>query len=259
MNRTIPRQYAKLVELLELEHPAIVTPASLEPLAREAGVVGDIHLVIHRLARRGWLLPAARGCWEFVPGSRAGAYSSNDPWLQLTGYLIRVPQSPVRIALGSALYLLDLVARAPDRGEIALPPRTRPTHALGVYRLTRFRAALPPLIRHRLPIEAPASILVHLAEQPTDARSWEAILEAMPALVAQVEPSALATELKGRNAATRARLGYLLEPYAKHLVLDLAPATGRVTFGPRGPVRRVNTRWRVSDTVLPRAPGKVPE
>ncbi len=258
MTRTIPPTLAPLLELLELERPSVVTVERLAEMARTAGVPGRLNMIVKRLASRGWLLPtAARGSWEFVPADRAGPYSSQDPWLPLRGILTGRPDLPVRVALGSALWLLDLADRGPDRPEIAVPPGLRlPLTLPTSYRVTRFAPGLPAQEVQGLPVEAPASLLVHLAERPAAVRSWEAVLAALPRLLERVTAADLAAELKGRTAATRARCGYLLAPYAPDLLANLESAPGGTTwFGPRGPVRRYDARWRVVDTVLPREPG----
>jgi hypothetical protein len=258
MTRTIPPKLAPLLELLELERPTVVTLASLAAMARTAGVPGRPKDLVVRLASRGWLLPTGvRGSWEFVPADRAGPYGSHDPWLPLRGVLLLNPSLSVRVALGSALWLLDLTDRGPDRPEIAVPPGVRlPLTLAPSYRVTRFRAALPPLEVEGLPVEAPASLVAHLAERPAEVRSWEAVLAAMPRLLERMTPADLSAELAGRTAATLARCGYLVAPYAPDLVAQLETAPGGTTwFGPRGPVRRYDTRWRIVDTMLPRAPG----
>jgi hypothetical protein len=231
-------------------------------LAERAKVSGRPKDLAVDLASRGWLLPTgARGSWEFVPADRAGPFGSQDPWLSLRGALTDRPNLPVRVALGSALWLIDLTDRGPDRPEIAVPPGLRlPLTLAPVYRVTRFAPVLPAQEVQRLPVEAPASLLAHLAERPAAVRSWEAILAALPRLLDRVTPADLAAELAGRTAATRARCGYLVAPYAHDLVAHLEPAPGGVTwFGPRGPVRRSDACWNVVDTVLPRAPGPGPD
>jgi hypothetical protein len=256
LTRSIPSALAPLLELLELERPLVLTVSQLAQLARTAGVPGRPNMVIKRLADKGWLLPTGvHGSWEFVPADRAGPFSSQDPWLPLRATLLTHPSLEVRVALGSALWLMELTDRGPDRPEIAVPHKQR-LPKLPQYRITRFRASLPPREIQGLPVEAPASLLIHLAERPAEVRSWEAILAAMPQLVEQITVADLDAELAGRSAATRARCGYLAAPYASQLVAHLEPAPGgTVRFGPRRPARRYDARWRVSDTVLPRAPG----
>lgn len=258
MTRTIPPKLGPLLELLELERPTVVTLATLAALAEQAKVSGRPKDLAVDLASRGWLLPTGvRGAWEFVPAERAGPYSSQNPWLPLRGLLADRPDLPVRVALGSALWLLDLTDRGPDRQELAAPPGFRlPTTLARAYRVMRFAPVLPAQEVQGLPVEAPASLLVHLAERPAAVRSWEAVLSALPRLLERVAAEDLAAELAPRTAATQARCGYLVAPYASGLVGHLEPAAGGVTwFGPRGPVRRSDARWNVVDTVLPRAPG----
>lgn len=258
MTRTIPPKLGPLLELLELERPTVVTLATLGALAERARVSGRPKDLAVDLASRGWLLPTgARGSWEFVPADRAGPFGSQDPWLPLRGALADRPDLPVRVALGSALWLLDLADRGPDRPEIAVPPGLRlPLTLPPAYRVTRFAPVLPAQEIQGLPVEAPASLLVHLAERPAAVQSWEAVLAALPRLLERVTAAGLAVELAPRTAATRARCGYLVAPYAPDFVAHLTPAPGGITwFGPRGPHRHYDPHWGVVDTVLPRVPG----
>ena len=170
---------------------------------------------LNRLARRGWLLPTAvRGSWEFVPADRAGPFSSQEPWLPLLGAITRRPELPLRIALGSALWVMGLTDRGPDRPEITAPRGIRvPPILSSSYRITHFTPVLPPLALNGLPVEAPATLLTHLTERPAAVRSWEAVLAAMPRLVDRVNQEDLAAELAGRTAAPRARFGRRLEAF----------------------------------------------
>jgi hypothetical protein len=258
MTRTISPKLAPILELLELERPTVVTLPGLGALAERARVSARPKDLAVDLASRGWLLPTgARGTWEFVPADRAGRFGSQDVWLPLRGALQKQPDLPVRVALGSALWLLGVTDRGPDQPEIAVAPRLRLARPLAsAYRVSRFAPVLPPVELQGLPVEAPASLVVHLAESPAAVRSWEAVLSALPDLLARVTLADLTKELANRTAATRARCGYLVAPYAPDLVGRLARAPGGTTwFGPRGVVRRYDAEWGVVDTVLPRKPG----
>lgn len=260
MTRSIPAHLAPMIELLELERPTVVTPRVVKGYMERAGVRGSTGDVIHRLALRGWLLPTGvQGSWEFVPAERAGRYSSNDPWLPLMAYLARHPTFPAMAALGSALYLHQHTDRGPDRPEIAVPPGSRIPPGLTSYHVTRYRPVAAPIPMPSIPVEAPVSLLVHLAEEPNAVRSWAPVLSALPALAKEVTPEDFRAEVQPRTAATRARLGYLLERVAPNLVQGLEPAGGTVWFGPRGVPRRTDPRWRVADTLLPYRPGHLPE
>lgn len=81
------------------------------------------------------------------------------------------------------------------------------------------------------------------------------MLDGLASLVAEAGFDDVLEEVAGRPNATRVRLAYLTEPFAPELAGALRPAeTGTVWFGPRGRVRRRDSRWNVADTVLPRSP-----
>jgi len=257
VTRSIPPALAGVVELLELERPVTVTTAQLAGYVERAGVKTPAHVVIQRLAERGWLLrTGVRGVWEFAPGEHAGPYSHGDRWLTLRAALDKQPDLPVRVALGSALWLLDLTDRAPDVAEFALPTGVHVPVALRrAYRVVRFDPNLAPEKIRGLPVHNPASVLVHLADRPSDVRSWGAVLDVLADLVAAASLDDVRAELQGRAHATGVRLAYLLSGVAPDLVeqLDVAPGH-KVWFGPRGKLRHHDATWNVADTVLPTRP-----
>ena len=72
--RASTRSLSRLLEVLELEQPRVVTRRDLEEWAREADIRWPTNVVLQRLRERGWLLDLkTRGVWEFAPAARAGA------------------------------------------------------------------------------------------------------------------------------------------------------------------------------------------
>jgi len=257
MSRSIPRALAAVVELLELERPVTVTTEQLAELVERAGVDTPAHVVIQRLAQRGWLLKTGvRGVWEFAPAAHAGPYSHDDRWVTLRATLHRQPDLPACIALGSALWLLDLADRAPDVPEVALPTGVHvPVGLRRAYRIVRFDARLAPDKIRGLDVHTAATVLVHLAHRPTQVRSWGGVLDALADLVAATSIADVRAELEGRPQASRVRLAYLLSGVAPELVEQLEVVPGhKVWFGPRGPLRHHDATWNVADTVLPIRP-----
>ena len=254
MTRPIPPSLASVVELLELERPVTVTTEHVADLVERAGVSTPAHVVTQRLAERGWLLrTGVRGVWEFAPAEHAGPYSHGDRWITLRAALARDPDLPSRIALGSALWLLDLTDRAPDVAEVALPSGVHvPVSLRRAYRVVRFDPRLEPVDIRGLRVHAPATVLVHLAHRPSDVRSWGGVLLVLADLVAEAAIDDVRLELAGRPHATWVRLAYLLSGVAPELVerLDVTPGH-KVWFGPRGKLRHHDARWNVADTVLP--------
>lgn len=257
MTRSIPSSLAPVLELLELEKPEIVTTEQLRAFCERTGVAMPVGTVINKLAHRGWLLKTdTHGVWEFAPAERAGAYGSRDTLLGLKGVLATAPKTRFSVCLRSALWLHDLLDRRPSLIEVALPPREyvpqgirRGSHVL------RFEPHLAPVKIRGVPTHRLETVLVHLAERPTDVRNWGSILEVLAEFVESIDRTALGEELAGRSHATQARLAYLVSGVAPDLsnVLNVASA-GKVWFGPRTKTRRHNARWNIADTILPISP-----
>jgi hypothetical protein len=264
------------VEQLELDRPAAVSVAQVAEIIARVGMATPPRVAIQRLAERGWLLrTGVRGIWEFAPAERAGAISAHDPLLPVRAALLASAErdtqetasgpapdaahepsvAPV-VALASALWLHDLVDRAPETPEITVPPHVEaPTSLQRLCRVMHFRANLRPSRKHRLAVHSPATVLVHLAHRPSDVRSWASVLDNLGRIVAAAEEDDVLAELKGRPHATRVRLAYLLSGVAPALVerIGAAPA-GKVWFGPRRKLRRHDASLNVADTVLPVSP-----
>lgn len=255
--RSVPSWLAGVVEELELERPRAVTPDLVREICGRRGVDGAAREIIRELARRGWLLKTGvHGAWEFVPGERAGPIRSGDPFLPLHATLEIMPDLPVSVALGSALWQLNISDRAPDRHELALPRGTYVPVALKrAYRTIHHDARLEPARVQELPVHRPPTVLVHLAARPKDVRSWGSVLDRLPALLDASREEEIRVELEGRRHATRVRFAYLVAGLAPDLVerLGIEPA-GKVWFGPRGSLRRHDARWQIADTLLPAPP-----
>ncbi len=271
MTRSIPPSLARLVEQLELERPAAVSVAQVAEIIARTNVRTPPRVAIQRLAKRGWLLrTGVRGTWEFAPADRAGAFSANNPLLPVQAFLLveetRRPRDasaedgilaePPTLALASALWLHDLLDRAPERPELAVSRGMSARSALRRHcRLVHFRSHLRPVRKGGVYVHSPATVLVHLAHRPQDVRSWASILEHLGRLVAAADPDQVREELAGRPAATRARLAYLVRGVAPAWAERLyATPRGRIWFGPRQQPKRYDPTLRIVDTVLPVAP-----
>jgi hypothetical protein len=258
--RSVPQWLAGIVEELELERPRVVTPDVLREICERRGVDGSVqHIrnVTRELDERGWLLKTgAHGAWEFAPGERAGSIPSGDLFLALRATLATAPDVRASVALGSALWLLDISDRAPDRHEIALPGSTYVPIALRrAYRTVRHDARLEPAGIDELPVHRPATVLVRLAAGPTDVRSWGSVLECLPGLLDASPEEEIRAELEGRPRSTHVRLACLIAGLAPDLVERLGIESGdKVWFGPRRALLRHDARWQVADTVLPYPP-----
>ena len=259
MTRSIPPSLAPVLEHLELERPKLVSVAEIATLAEQFGIRTPGKIVAHRLAERGWLLPTeVRGIWEFAPADRAGPISDGDSMLTLLA-IVAGGDPQARVALGSAMWLLDLADRAPDQHEVAVPVGASVPAALQrAYRVVRYTARLKPVWIKKVPVHRPETVLVHLACRPSDVRSWSSALSCLPDLVGAAREEEIREELADRPHATHVRLAYLLDGVAPDLVkrLDIKPA-GKVWFGPRGELQHHSSAWNIADTVLPFEPSEL--
>jgi len=221
--------------------------------------------VAARLRRLGWLLPTeTAGVWEFAPAAHAGPVGHGDPFIELRAALAARPSLGAAVCLVSALAARGLTDRAPDRLEIAV--RTGDPVPRGLRRAARvviFGANLAPEWSSGVPVNQPATVLVHLAARPTDVRGWGAVAEALPELLEVSAPVDIDAELAGRPRSVRVRLAYLAQGIAPDLADRLvSPEEGgrsapKVWFGPRASLKRHSSRFSVADTLLPFDPASL--
>jgi hypothetical protein len=258
--RTLGPALAQVVEELELDQPVVVTINDLAEILRRRRIRTRPVEVARRLRDRGWLLETAqRGVFEFAPGAHAGPYSHGDPFIDLRAYLAneskRTATTRAALCLHSAVWLRGFSDRAPNKHELAVSSAVRVPKAFSsAFRVVRFDAGLEPEMLEGIPVQRPASLLVHLASRPSDVRSWTVFVEALPDLVAMTAVEELATEIRSRSGSTRARLGYLLEGQdTDHLHLDdldVVRSAGTIWFGPRDRKVHYDARWNIADTVV---------
>lgn len=247
---------APVLSELELENPQIVTSKSLAELADRAGVTLRVDVVAERLQRHGWLLPLrTRGAWEFAPGSRAGAFSSGDPFIELRATLKRRPDFPARVAYESAAWLHNLSERSPDRQVLSIPRPESVPHALRHFRVTRVQPALEAVDIRDLPVWRVESLIVLVGTRPAGFGDWPNLDAWWPGAVGQADSDAIMAELADRPASGWMRTGYLVERAGNQTLADrihdTAPqGSGPFYLGPRDRPGRYNRKWRVKDSLL---------
>jgi predicted transcriptional regulator of viral defense system len=260
-SRSLSRQLAPLVAELELRQPLLVSLQELAALAEEAGLRTPAKVVAARLRATGWLLATGeRGIYEFAPGAHAGPYGHGDPFIDLRAALSA--GHSLTVALQSALWLHGLAERPPDRHELATPPGSAvPASVRRRMRVVRFSARLPAGQIDELPVQRPATILVHLAARPGDVRGWTTFVEALPELAARSTATDLELELGSRPATVRSRLAYLISGVAPATADRLQPtAPPSVTwFGSSRASHRYDKRFNVADGLLPFDPRTLEE
>jgi len=244
---------SRLLELLELEQPRVVTRAQLDGLVAEAGVESPASLVLQRLREGGWLLDLkTRGVWEFAPAARAGAYGSGDPFIELRATAARRRESEFAVAAESAAYLLGYASRRPDREAVSAPPGVTVPPALRAYRIVRWRARAPLAERDRLAVWSASTLIVGMAAKPASFRDWPNAGEWLARAVADARLDAVRTELDARPRSAWAKTAYLLGVGGRAEVADalLAGApegAGPYYLGPRGRRGRHAKRFDVID------------
>ena len=249
--RTIPPGFVTLLELLELEQPRVVTAAQVGHLAEQAAVRLPTEVVIRRLRERGWLLDlATKGVWEFAPASRAGAFNSGDPFIELRATLARDPSAPLAAAAESAAYLLGFSTRRPEPEVIGVAEGGRPPKALRALRIVRWTPSADLVLRGGLPVWAPSTLVAFMGARPGGYQDWRNVGDWLAQAVGQADVFELVGELDGRPRSAWARTAYLLDVggladggRAPHLGSasgnrSLLPGRSRARRPVRGPVRR---------------------
>jgi hypothetical protein len=245
---------SRLLELLELEQPRVVSRDGLEHLAQEAGVHWPINVVLQRLRERGWLLDLkTRGVWEFAPAARAGPYGAGDPLIELRATLARRSSAPFAVAAESAAYLLGYVSRRPAREVVGMPAHVTVPPALRAYRVVRWEPRAPLAERESLPVWSPTTLLAFLAARPSIYRDWPNVGEWLRAAVGAADGDLLRVELAGRSRAAWARAAYLLDvggqsAAAAQLMQDAPGGAGPYYLGSRDRAGRHSKAFDVIDS-----------
>jgi hypothetical protein len=219
------------------------------PIKSPAKVVAD------RLRKSGWLLPSGKaGVWEFVPAAMAGAYSRNDPLLPVKAFLKKHPDAVCGLTLQSAAWMRGAAERIPIKPQLAIKDR-RVVRALpDAIEAFVFNPSLPIEFFNGTPVLRCESILVQIAYKPTWVRSWQSVLEWLPAICAEAAPDDILRELVARPQSVAARTGYLLQgllPETAAQIFKGYTPPNQAWFGRRGQVLRTDPKWRISDTLLP--------
>jgi hypothetical protein len=248
---------ARLVEHLELERPRVITVEELGSILQQLDIATSPSKAAFRLRARGWLLSTGvPGVYEFSPGERAGPISEGDVLMPLRAAAAGAPTLQMAAALGTALSLLNIADRGPDIPEVALPKGSRAPKVLSsTMRVVRFDWRLPAARVQGSPVHRAATVLVHLADRPSQVRSWGAMLELLPRIIIAAPIPDIEAELAWRPQATKIRLAYLTAGVFPGLAdaLKIHPAS-KVWFGPRGELKRHDAPWNVADTLLPMSP-----
>jgi len=237
--RSASASVGRLLEVLELDQPRVVTRADLERLAHDAGVGWPGEVALQRLRERGWLLDLkTRGVWEFAPAARAGAYGAGDPLIELRATLARRPDAPFAVAAESAAYLLGYTSRRPHPDVVSAPPGVTPPPALQEYRIVRWAPRVRLVSREDLPVWSASSLLAFMATRPAQYRDWPNVGEWLSRAAAATAVDELCMELHGRARSAWARAAYLADlggqaELAREILARAPSGSGPYYLGPR--------------------------
>lgn len=246
---------SRLLELLELEQPRVVTLDDVEALAVQASITWPPRAIVQRLRQRGWLLDLkTRGVWEFAPAARAGAYGAGDPLIELRATLARRNGAPFAVAAESAAYLLGHAGRRPHPEAVSAPPGMTVPPALRDYRVVRWTVRSPLERREDLPVWGVATLLAFMATRPSQYHDWPNVGEWLPRAVAAAGVDDLRAELRDRPRSAWARAAYLLSvggqaARASELLCDAPPGNGPYFLGPRDRQGRHAAPFQVIDSI----------
>ena len=255
-SRSAPSSVAPVLSELELENPQIVTRQMLAAFLDRAGVNLRVEVVAERLQRHGWLLPLrTRGAWEFAPGSRAGAFGSGDPFIELRATLARRSDFPAAVAYESAVWLHNLSDRSPNRQVLSIPKSESVPHSLRDFRVTRVQPVLDTVGIRDLPVWSLESVVVLIAARPTSFGDWPNLDNWFVSAARRADHDAIVCELAHRPRAGWMRTGYLVEWAGNHdladRIRDAAPAgSGPFYLGARDRPGRYSSKWQVMDSLL---------
>jgi len=255
-SRSAPSSVAPVLSELELENPRIVTRQILAESVNRAGVKLPVEVVAERLQRHGWLLRLrTRGAWEFAPGSRAGAFGSGDPFIELRATLARRPDFLAAVAYESAVWLHNLSDRSPTRHVLSIPKSESVPHSLRDFRVTRIQPVLDLVEIRDLPVWSLESLIVLIGARPNSFGDWPNLDSWFASAARKADPNAILSELAHRSRAAWMRTGYLLEWAGNHDLANrirnaAAVGSGPFYLGARDRPGRYSSKWQVMDSLL---------
>lgn len=258
MARAIARSVADVIEQLELDGDVVVSADRLAEILRILGRDRkDARQVAYELQRAGWLgTLRTRNVWEFLPGARAGAFSSGDRFLEFRAQRAVDPSWGGVLAMESAASVLGLAQRLPEREVVALPkPEALPKAMLGAWRSVGIQ--LPDVgitEAGQLPTWNLEGLLAGIAIRPTSYRDTPGLAQWLPEVGTQVDSGRLIRLLEAATPMSRQRAAYLLgvagNVEARERLADRYPPAGVAWFGPRSADGAFDKKTQVNDTLL---------
>jgi hypothetical protein len=261
MQKALPRRLVGMVEAMELDQPRVVTLPELTRMAVETGASADeagaVNLV-YRLRDLGWLgTVRTQGVWEFNPGSRAGAFGSGDPFIELRAQLAVDPAWRGCLAMESAATVLGLAQHLPSQEVVALPSGERLPRAMSDWRSVGID--LPDAgraLQDGLPLWNVEGLIVGIAIRPSGYRDLAGLAQWLPEAAMRLREKELLECLEGRSDAVWQRAAYLLRAAGAdaiaETVLESRPPRHPVWFGATRTGGSYDPVAKVSDADLAR-------
>jgi hypothetical protein len=261
--RVIPRSLADVVEQLELDGDLVVTSDRLATVMHQAGFEGNevaTRRLAYELQRDGWLGQLrTRHAWEFLPGSRGGAYSSGDRFIEFRAQRAVDPDWRGVLAMETAASVLGLAQRLPEQEVVALPAgQTFPKALVGDWRYVRIELPEVGLTTvNGLRSWNLEGLIVGTAVRPSAYKDIAGLGQWLPDAVTRVDVDTVIHLLETKPRATAQRAAYLLGSAGNHdaraAIVAAYPATETVWLGPRVAGAGVfDAETKVNDTLLHR-------
>ena len=132
--------------------------------------------IVREMKLSGWLLDTGvHGKWEFAPASRAGAFSTFDPFIALRATLEKSgkEKNEIAVAMESAAFILQLSEHAPRRPCIASAKNLSRTGGLKNYRHVQMKMPASAITQiDGLPVHTMVGLLSSMAIRPLAYRDW---------------------------------------------------------------------------------------
>jgi hypothetical protein len=202
--------------MLELYQPHIVTLPLLKEYADQCGLEpgseNELRRIAYWLQDLGWLGSLrTRGAWEFIPGSRAGAFGSGDRLIEFRAQVALNPKWPGTLAMESSASLLGLSQQVPDQDVIDLPAGFIKPMALSKWHVVRL--TIPNqgcTIIDDVRTWNASGLLAGIAQRPAGYKDLAGLAQWLPEISDLVDFNAIASCLAASPVSAWQRAAYLL-------------------------------------------------
>jgi len=151
-----------------------------------------------------------QGVWEFIPGSRAGAYGSGDRFIELRGYLAMHSGWRGALAMESAATILGLAQHLPGREVISIIPGERCPRALSDWRMVSIDMSdVGRIHQDGLPLWNTDGLIAGIAMRPSAYHDLAGLAQWLPEVKHRLHGAELMACLAGAPESAWQRAAYL--------------------------------------------------